>query len=635
MTEDWDRSPCGLLVLRTDGLVLAANRTFCRWTGREPADLAGRVRFSDLLTVGGRIYWETHVDPLLHVDREIEEVALELKLPDSRLPVLLTATAAAGEVVVRVALTPARERARYERELLAARAAAERAADQVKALQEVTAALSRTVGVPGVLDELRDAAVRLGAATASVWLRGPDERFVPHAGSDASAALRASVLPLLDRAAVQHSGRVTVPLRGRAALQGVLVVVPREDAGADPLDLEVLTAVGQQAGLALDRAQLYEQSASVAHELQRSLLTGEHPADDRFEVATEYRPGVDTLEVGGDWYDVFVAAEGVVAVVVGDVVGRGLGAASAMGQLRSAVRAVAGPGAGPAVLLSRLDRFVEHVEAASLATVAYAELDLDGGGVRYACAGQPPPVLVRAGGGVELLWGGRSAPLGAYLVAGARAEADVQLRPFDRLVLYTDGLVERRDRDLDEGFEALARAADEGRALPLQKCVLAVTEGLLRDVQTRDDVCVLLLSWSGGQFSRRIAPDLSELSAVRHELAAWLAARGVAGPTTEDLVLATSEALANAAEHGSGPDEQVELSVWFEQPPVGAVEVVVRVQDQGRWRVSDAGSERGRGLTIMRALADDVAVEAGNGTTVWLRRRTAGGAVALQAPEAR
>ena len=144
-----------------------------------------------------------------------------------------------------------------------------------------------------------------------------------------------------------RDGRVVVPLHGLSAWQGVLSLAPRTDAGADPLDLEVLTAVGQQAGLALERAQLYEQSASVAHELQRSLLAIDLPDDPRFAVATTYRPGVEMLEVGGDWYDVFLAAEGVLSVSVGDVVGRGLGAASAMGQLRSAVRAVPDRTPGP------------------------------------------------------------------------------------------------------------------------------------------------------------------------------------------------------------------------------------------------------------------------------------------------
>ena len=196
---------------------------------------------------------------------------------------------------------------------------------------------------------------------------------------------------------MRDGDRVVVPLHGQARLRGALAVVPSPDAAAEPLDLDVLGAVGQQTGLALDRALLYEHTADVARELQHSLLAVDPPPDPRFAVAAIYRPGVEMLEVGGDWYDTFVVSRDLLAVVVGDVVGRGLGAASAMGQLRSAVRAVADPGVGPARLLERLDRFVEQVEAASMATLAYAELDLATGEFRYACAGHPPPVLLPAG----------------------------------------------------------------------------------------------------------------------------------------------------------------------------------------------------------------------------------------------
>ena len=304
---------------------------------------------------------------------------------------------------------------------------------------------------------------------------------------------------LAQRRAVRDGDRVVVPLHGQARLRGALAVVPSPDAAAEPLDLDVLGAVGQQTGLALDRALLYEHTADVARELQHSLLAVDPPPDPRFAVAATYRPGVEMLEVGGDWYDTFVVSRDLLAVVVGDVVGRGLGAASAMGQLRSAVRAVADPGVGPARLLERLDRFVEQVEAASMATLAYAELDLATGEFRYACAGHPPPVLLPAGpvegpadAGPRLLWDGRSTPLGAY-GRQPRVEAVARLAPGDRLLLYTDGLVERRDRGLDQRLAELVRVAGGTRGLPLPAAVRSLSEELLRDEQGRDDVCALLL----------------------------------------------------------------------------------------------------------------------------------------------
>ena len=122
-----------------------------------------------------------------------------------------------------------------------------------------------------------------------------------------------------------------------------------------------------------------------------------------------YRPGVSGLEVGGDWYDAFWLTDGeTVALAVGDVVGRGLGAAATMGQLRSALRALAAMELGPGTLLEALDRYACLHEVGRMTTVVYCELDLATGRLRYACAGHPPPVVVRPGEGPSVLWGGRS-----------------------------------------------------------------------------------------------------------------------------------------------------------------------------------------------------------------------------------
>ncbi|MEX2289458.1 MAG: SpoIIE family protein phosphatase [Mycobacteriales bacterium] len=617
----WEDAPCGLLTLRPDGTVGEANGTVLEWLGRTERDVLG-CQLSELLSVGGRIYWETHLSPLLHVDGRVDEVAVELRAAGGRLPVLLTAVRSGDGV--HVALSSARERSRYERELLSARAAADRSATQLRALQEVTAALSQALGVEGVAQALLAAAVApLGAAAGTLWLSDRETGLIRHSSrGEPAGACELPAPALLQRTAVvTDGGRAVVPLRGHSVLQGVLSLLPPDTAAAESPDLEMLTTVGQQAGLALDRAQLYEQSAMVAHELQHSLLAVEPPRDGRFAVATAYRPGVEMLEVGGDWYDVFAAEPDVLSVVVGDVVGRGLHAASTMGQLRSAVRAVAASEVGPARLLSRLDRFVDQVEAAAMATVAYAELDLDEGRLRYACAGHPPPLLLPVAGRPRLLWEGRSTPLGAFAPAQHRAEATVQLTPGDRVLLYTDGLFERRDRDLDDGLAVLERVTAELHSVPLAEAVARLTQTLLLDERVRDDVCVLMLSWAGRPFHRTLPADLTGLSAIRQELAAWLAERGLDGQTADDLVLAASEAMANAAEHGSGrrSEESVALSAELEQRPDHQDQVVVTVRDRGRWRTGPASHERGRGLMIMRALVD-VAVQEGDGTTVVLRR---------------
>jgi serine phosphatase RsbU (regulator of sigma subunit)/anti-sigma regulatory factor (Ser/Thr protein kinase) len=622
----WDDAPCGLMTLTADATVVDVNQTVLGWVGRQRDDVVGVLHLPDLLSVGGRIYWETHLAPLLRVDGRFDEVALELTSAYGRVPVVATAVMTGSGDFVDVALFSAWERSRYERELQAARRVAERSAAQTHALQHATAALSQAVGVEAVASALLSAAVgALGALAATLWLSDEEAGLVP-SGSNGEPAHAVPAPPGGDviglRGAVERGGRVLVPLHGHAALQGALSVAPREDPAADPLDLEVLTAVGQQAGLALDRAQLYEQSASVAHELQRSLLDVEPPDDPRFAVATAYRPGVEMLEVGGDWFDVFLVDDGVLGLCVGDVVGRGLGAASAMGQLRSAVRAVAGPEVGPAGLLSRLDRFVAQVEAASMATLAYAELELATGNIRYACAGHPPPLLLPAHGEPRLLWDGRSTPLGAFSAPRQRAEAQIRLQEGDRLLLYTDGLVERRDRGIDVGLALLREAAAGCHDLPLDHAVERLTREMLADEPGRDDVCVLLASWRGTPFERYLPADLRTLSSVRRALGGWLANRGSDDETVRDIVLAASEAMANAAEHGAGsrPDEEVHVRAGVARRDDGSREVVVTVRDRGRWRAPVRSIERGRGLRIIEALVDDVLVKDEEGTTIVLRR---------------
>ena len=626
----WDDAPCGLLTLAPDGTILDANATMLGWVGRDAAAVLGAARISELLTVGGRMYWETHLSPLLLVERRLDEVLLEVRGPGGRLPVLLDAVVSeprdGADEVIHVSVSRAVERNRFERELVATRNAAERSASHVRALQHVTAALSRAVGVAAVAEALLTATVGpVGAAAGTLWLADTAGALAWQGsrGEPAAAAVAAPVGAVdPQRGAQAADGRVLVPLTGHAALQGLLSLTAREDPAADPLDLEVLTAVGQQAGLALDRARTYEHNADVARELQHSLLAVPPPEDVRFAVDAAYRPGVETLEVGGDWHDAFFSSPGVLSVVVGDVVGRGLVAASAMGQLRSAVRAVAGADTSPGQLLARLDRFVERVDAAAMATVAYGDLDVTSGLLRYACAGHPPPLLLPADGEPRLLWDGRSTPLGAFLRPSTRPEAQVRLSPGDRVVLYTDGLVERRARPIDHGLQRLVSTAATLASASTADVVQQLTEVMLDDEHGRDDVCVLLLCWYGEHFDRELPASLQGLSALRHALGAWLAEQGVDPAVARDVVLATSESVANAAEHGSGlrHEESVRVSARIERRAADAADVVVFVRDRGRWRIPAPSAERGRGLLIVRRLVDDVRVTAGEGTTVQLRR---------------
>jgi serine/threonine-protein kinase RsbW len=336
--------------------------------------------------------------------------------------------------------------------------------------------------------------------------RGPTAHAASESAEAQAAVRRAMAIEepqLISETGGAPSSCVALPLRGRGRVLGALGVMrfdPR--ARFRSSDLPFLSELADRTGLALENARLYEHEREVAHVLQQTMLPGAPPRDPRFQVATHYRPAFVTLEVGGDWYDTFSVGEGRIGIAVGDVVGRGIQAASAMGQLRSAIRALAGADLRPARLIERLDTFVEQIETARWATLAYAEVDLTNGQVRFACAGHPPPLLIEPGSDPRFLWDGRSTPLG--MCGDARAEGEITLQRGSRLLLYTDGLFERRDRSLDEGLDRLAEELSRRRALPLPTLVNELTDAMLLGEEGKDDVCLLCLSF---------APSLGESGA--------------------------------------------------------------------------------------------------------------------------
>ncbi|MDQ4118682.1 MAG: SpoIIE family protein phosphatase, partial [Actinomycetota bacterium] len=217
----------------------------------------------------------------------------------------------------------------------------------------------------------------------------------------------------------------------------------------------VLT-LANQCAQSIVRAQLHQAEHEVAETLQRSLLPQKLPELDRMSLATRYRPGTQGTEAGGDWFDVLALDDGRVALVVGDVVGRGPSAAAVMGQLRSAVAANLVNGQSPAGALEQLDQFALRVSGAMASTVACAVVDSASGEVRYSSAGHPPPLL--AGPlGVRMLDSGRGVPLG---ITGRPPfpEAVDHIEPGQTILLCSDGLFERRDEVIDDGLARLATA---------------------------------------------------------------------------------------------------------------------------------------------------------------------------------
>jgi PAS domain S-box-containing protein len=476
----YENAPCGYLSSALDGRIIRVNATLERWTGFRRDELVGVKRFVDLLSVGGRIYHETHYAPLLRMQGAVREIALEIVRADGRrLPVLVNSVLvrdAEGEPAgVRTTVVDATERRLYEGELRAARDR-ERAArawtERLLRLSERFAAATTPAAVAdALLDALTDA---FGAPRAGLALRDPD-------GTVTALGVRGDVAGLFEAG----EPAVHVPLSAGPGIEGRLSLELPESRGLDEQEQAFVAACASQAAVALERARLHAQTQDVALALQRSLLGELPPPDPRFEIALLYRPAVRDLEVGGDWHDVVALPSGGMAFVVGDVVGRGLAAATAMGQLRSAVRALAGAEHSPAAVLERLDTFVEHVEAAQYATVAIAVLEPAGRRVTLACAGHPPPVLLSPERKPELLTGGRSLPVGLVDRRVPRAEAAVELPPGGGLLLYTDGLVERRGESLDAGLARLLAAAGDSAAPE------ALTAALLPPEGGEDDVCIL------------------------------------------------------------------------------------------------------------------------------------------------
>ena len=412
---------------------------------------------------------------------------------------------------------------------------------------------------------------------------------------------------------------VAVPLRARGRVIGILVLGCARG-GEIHRRTRFLSELAASAGLALENGRLYDQEHENAHILQRGLLAGDPPHDPRMAIGTWYRPASDAVEVGGDWHDSFLVGQNRVAIVVGDVVGRGIRAAATMGHLRSAVRALAATDPGPAGLLERLDRFVDRFEDGRMSTVAYGLLDLTSGHLRYACAGHVPPLLIEPGRGERFLWSGRSTPIAAYTGMKPRVEADVQLRPGARLLFYTDGLVERRTGNLHTDLARLAVEAAARRYAPL--AWLLPDLGATLAEAPDDDACMLCLAYGAAPvFACTVPADIVRLKSVRDDLRTWLVAAGVPALDQEALVLACSEAVANSIEHAYASDGVgvVHVGAAFSDEPAGrSLELIVH--DRGIWREPDPFSDRGRGLPLIRTVTDDVTIVRDGGTTITMRR---------------
>ena len=212
--------------------------------------------------------------------------------------------------------------------------------------------------------------------------------------------------------------------------------------------------LAQLASITIGNAQLYQREHEIAAELQRSLLPQDLPSLPGIEVAVRYYAGATGVDIGGDWYDVFPVGDKSFALVLGDVAGRGIKAASVMGQLRMALRVYALQERSPSDVVARLDRLVQQLGLVEFATLAYAVWTPDQGGLDLVLAGHPAPLVMAPKGEISYALAEPSAPLGAVPDAIFQT-THLDIAQGSTLLLYSDGLVEARDLPLDAGLERL------------------------------------------------------------------------------------------------------------------------------------------------------------------------------------
>jgi anti-sigma regulatory factor (Ser/Thr protein kinase)/putative methionine-R-sulfoxide reductase with GAF domain len=408
-----------------------------------------------------------------------------------------------------------------------------------------------------------------------------------------------------------------VPLIVEARAVGVLHVGTLSPRIFTNEDATLLQLAAAQAAPAIERARLFEaldREHRNAVALQRSLLPEGLPDVAGIDVAARYLPARD--EVGGDWYDVLELPRGLVGFAIGDVAGHGVRAAALMGQLRTGLRAYALDGHGPGETLKRLDRLLQTIRGHGMATAAYGVIAPDTGTLRLANAGHPPPVRISASGEARLMQATSAPPLGTLSYPTYR-EIETSLAPGETILMYTDGLVERRGEALTIGLERLRQAAS-GRTRAELVCQ-RVLEALVPALVAADDVALVALRNEvvEPELELRLPADPRVLARVRQVLRRWLHAQGAHADDIAAITLACGEACANAIEHAYAPGKATfELAASCVS---GTVTVAVR--DRGRWQ-RPAGVHRGRGLVMIEATIDELDVRATTtGTEVLMRHR--------------
>jgi len=377
-------------------------------------------------------------------------------------------------------------------------------------------------------------------------------------------------------------------------------------------------------------AELYQRERRIADTLQRALLPPMLPHVPGFSLDAVYQPDTDEANVGGDWYDAFDLGDGRIAFSIGDVGGHGLEAAVLMGRVREALRSAAIEELEPARVLHHANAAVELSDPKTMVTALFGVLDRLTLRLSYASAGHPPPLLATADGAVRAL-DGIGIPLGIGMMSGVPTGWEtrtITLSPGSILALYTDGLIES-DRDLQAAEERMKAALSRQARGTQQRSALSLVASTIVGRQ-RDDIALLTVSTAQTPL-REIEVSLPANPAsarrARHIITRIVNEAGIDEERRFDLQVAVGEAVNNAIEHAGalGSDE------FFLRARRRINSITVEISDQGMWLPKleppagfDVLSDRGRGLTLMYALSDDVQLErTEDGTTVRLALRLA------------
>ncbi|MHB1834394.1 MAG: SpoIIE family protein phosphatase [Solirubrobacteraceae bacterium] len=475
LRASFEFAPLGKTVLDSSLRIVRANAAFGRLLGRDPAELEGlNVAEVCLAEHRGRLCGALRAiqsDEPSPADPDAG--GLDVRLEVGRAEVWVAAVASAVQsselaepllLAQWVDLSARRRGEQVRAELLleqSARSHAERMANRLRTLQALTDALSGLQLQPMLAELAARISALVGAEHAEVVLNG---------GAAAAVKGAVSVAPTDATPSGSDGGSERVPILFEGRALGMIVVDLGGHRSLDPAERSLLRDAADRAGLAIRQAQLHEADHQIAVELQRGLLPKHVPELPGVTLAARYEAAGARAQVGGDWYDLLALSDQRLGIVVGDVTGSGIAAASAMGQLRSVTRAyaLADDGHSPGKVVSQLNWYQFALDSEpSMFTVLYAVLDRAALTLTWTSAGHLPPLLRAATGSVRYL-GEASIPIGVDRTDyGSSVES---LGIGSSLVIYTDGLVERRGETLDEGLERLASSFRDAPHEPQAAC---------------------------------------------------------------------------------------------------------------------------------------------------------------------